>query len=195
MKLFFAPRTRSVRPRWVLEELEVPYELVRIDPVAGEHRNPAFLAMSPLGEVPVLIDGDVTLTEAAAICLHLADRFPEKRLAPAPSSPERASYYQWLLFAELRLEPLMLEFLRNAQAPAPADLTPQRAQLDRLLRFVDTALGDRELLVGDTFNVADLVMVSILHIGTNLNLVVGYPRLTDYVMRHAMRPAIRRALS
>jgi glutathione S-transferase len=85
MKLYFAPRTRAVRPRWLLEELGVPYELVKLDPSKQENKTPAFLALHPFGEIPVLVDGDVTLFESAAICLYLADRFPEKNLAPPPT--------------------------------------------------------------------------------------------------------------
>ena len=81
MKLYFAPRTRAVRARWLLEELGVPYELIKLDLARQENTTPAYLAVHPLGEVPALVDGDVTLLESLAICLHLADRFPEKHLA------------------------------------------------------------------------------------------------------------------
>ncbi len=100
MQLYFAPRTRASRPRWLLEELEVPYELVKLDLSKQESRTPAYVALHPFGEVPVLVDGDVTLFESSAICLYLADRFPEKRLAPSLGSPDRGPYLQWMLFAE-----------------------------------------------------------------------------------------------
>src|SRR3954471_7487732 len=75
MQLYFAPRTRSARPRWLLEELEVPYELVRVDLSKQEHRTPEHLALHPFGEVPVLVDGDLTLFDTSAMVLYLADRF------------------------------------------------------------------------------------------------------------------------
>lgn len=68
MKLPFAPRPRSSRPRWLLEEIEVPYELVRLDLSKQEDRTPGYLAVSPLGEVPALVDGELTLLEPSAIC-------------------------------------------------------------------------------------------------------------------------------
>src|SRR5450432_3445744 len=104
MKLYFAPRTRASRPRWQLEELGIPYQLVKLDLSKQENQTPEFLAVSPLGELPVLVDGDVTLLEPAAICLYLADRFPEKQLAPLPGSAARGAYLQWLLFAEATLQ-------------------------------------------------------------------------------------------
>ena len=68
MKLPFAPRPRSSRPRWLLEEIEVPYELVRLDLSKQEDRTPGYLAVSPPGEVPALVDGELTLLEPSAIC-------------------------------------------------------------------------------------------------------------------------------
>jgi glutathione S-transferase len=69
MKLYFAPRTRAIRPRWLLEELGVPYELVKLDLTRQENNTPEYLAVNPLGEVPALVDGEVTLLESLASCL------------------------------------------------------------------------------------------------------------------------------
>src|SRR5262245_52330473 len=104
MRLHFAPRTRSIRARWLIEELEVPCELVKVDPSQP--------AAPPL---PTLLDGEAVLTEPLAIALHLADRFPEKGFAPPVGSPARAEYLQWLVFAESVLEPLVMEQFRNPQ--------------------------------------------------------------------------------
>ncbi|RYZ40898.1 MAG: glutathione S-transferase family protein [Myxococcaceae bacterium] len=197
MKLYFSPRTRATRHRWLLEELEVPYELVRLDLSKQENRTPAYLALNPFGEVPVLVDGDVTLFESSAIFLHLADRLPEKHLAPPPGSPERGPYLQWVLFAEVTLEPVVLEHHRNSQLPAEqkTDLAKQHARLDEVLTVIDTRLGGREFAVGNAFTAADLVLASILHLANTLKLLASHPRLVDYVMRHTMRPATRRAVA
>src|SRR4051794_3745039 len=106
LKLYYVPRTRAVRARWMLEELGVPHELHRVDLANGEHRSPEYLArVHPLGHVPVLVDGETAIFESAAIIAYLADRFPEKQLAPAPGSPERGPYYQWMFYAVTELEP------------------------------------------------------------------------------------------
>lgn len=178
MKLFFAPRTRSVRPRWILEELEVPYELVKAD---GPN------ALHPLGEVPVLVDGELTLFESPAMCLYLADRFPEKKLAPALDSPDRGPYLQWLLFAETRLEPLLLEVYRGA----PVD----HARLKPVLDAIEARVRSRHFVVGETFTAADVVLASILHLANTLKLLEDRPGLVPYMMRHVERPAVRRAVS
>ena len=89
MKLYYAPHTRASRPRWLLEELGVPYELVRVDVAHQENRQAPYLLINPLGHVPALVDGDMTIIESAAICMYLADKFPEKKMAPAVGSPPR----------------------------------------------------------------------------------------------------------
>ncbi|WP_263451719.1 glutathione S-transferase family protein [Hyalangium gracile] len=203
MKLYFAPRTRAVRPRWLLEELGVPYELVRLDLARQENSTPAYLAVHPLGELPALVDGDVTLLESLAICLHLADRFPEKHLAPPLGSVERGPYYQWMAFAELTLDPAVMALYRHVQLPeeqkdsahSNAELARHRARLTPVLDVVRAGLGGREFLVGQSFTAADVVMASILHLANTLKLLDGHPQLVEYVRRHTQRPAVRKAAS
>ncbi|HYQ80863.1 MAG TPA: glutathione S-transferase N-terminal domain-containing protein, partial [Anaeromyxobacteraceae bacterium] len=105
MKLYYVPRTRAWRPRWMLEELGVPYQLVRLDPAKGETRSAEHLARQPLGHVPALEDGPVRMFESAGICLYLAERFPEKGFLPPLATPGRAATYQWLFYAMTELEP------------------------------------------------------------------------------------------
>jgi len=203
MKLYFAPRTRAIRPRWLLEELGVPYELVRLDLTRQENSTPAYLAVHPLGELPALVDGDVTLLESLAICLYLADRFPEKHLAPTVGSAERGPYYHWLAFAELSLDPVVMEFYRHAQLPEEQKasahsneaLAKHRTRLGAVLDVIRAGLGGREFLVGGAFTAADVVMASILHLANTLGLLDGHPVLVEYVMRHSQRPAVRRAVA
>jgi glutathione S-transferase len=184
MKLYSAPKTRAVRARWLMEELGVPYELVQVDPARPEE----YLRVHPLGDVPALVDGNVTLLESLGICLHLADRFPEKHLAPPVGSPERGAYYQWMTFAEMTLDPLVVGLLQQAPTKPPA-------RLKAVLDVIDAGLGEREVLVGEAFSAADVVMASILHLAHTLRLLDGHPRLFDYVRRHTQRPAVRRAVS
>ncbi|NNB86612.1 glutathione S-transferase family protein [Corallococcus exiguus] len=200
MKLYFALRTRAVRPRWLLEELGVPYELVRLDLARQENTTPEYLAVHPLGDLPALVDGDVTLLESLSICLHLADRFPEKHLAPPVGSAERGPYYGWMAFAELSLDPLVMEFYRDAQSPVAREVpegeaAKLRTRLTAALDLIQGGLGGREFLVGEAFTAADVVMASILHLANTLMLLDGYPELVAYVRRHSQRPAVRRAVS
>jgi len=89
IKLYYAPRTRSTRPRWLLEELGVPYELVRLDLGKGDHKKAEYLAIHPHGVVPALEDDGRVIIESLAICLYVADKFPEKGFAPEIRTIER----------------------------------------------------------------------------------------------------------
>ncbi len=98
IKLYFAPRTRSVRILWLLEELGLPYELKRIE--FERTSNRFFVQKTPTGKLPTLEDGEVLMCESGAIVEYLLERYGEGRLAPAPGAPERARFLQWLHFAE-----------------------------------------------------------------------------------------------
>lgn len=201
MKLYFAPRTRAVRARWLLEELELPYELVKVDVAAQEHRTPDFLALSPFGELPVLVDGKIVLSDSPSILLHLGDKSPEKKLAPAVGTPERAAYYQWLLFAETVADPVLMEFHRHALLPEPQKaqhepaMARHRARLEEVLEVVERRIAGRECVAGYDFTAADLALTSVLHIGTRLELLGAHPRVVEYVHRHSKRNAVLRAMS
>src|SRR5258705_12836566 len=109
MKLYYARMTRAGRPRWMLEETGAPYELVRLDLSRGEHKKPEYMKIHPHGSVPALDDGDLALFESAAICAYLADKFPEKRLAPPVGTPARGLYYQWIVYSMATMEPPILK--------------------------------------------------------------------------------------
>jgi glutathione S-transferase len=117
----FAP-TRSIRVRWMLQELEVDFESVTVNLQAGEHRRPEFLKVNPAGKIPVLVDDDLVLTESVAIVLYLAEKYPHKGLLPTDLK-QRSQVYRWLLFTVTELEqPLwriarhtMLKMQTNAQ--------------------------------------------------------------------------------
>jgi glutathione S-transferase len=203
MKLYFSPRTRATRARWLLEELEVPYELVKLDQAKREHEAPEHLSLHPFGGVPVLVDGDVTLFESLAIALYLADSVPSKNLAPAVGAPERGRYLQWLVFAETRLEVAVLQFFQYAQlseaqkptAEQHEQFAQHRAQLQAVLHVVDAELNGREFLAAGHFTAADLVMASILHLAHALKLLDAHPRLVDYLFLHCKRPACAKAVA
>ncbi|MDB5376563.1 MAG: Glutathione S-transferase domain protein, partial [Rubritepida sp.] len=94
--LHHSPNTRSTGALSLMEELGVPYDLHVMDMKAGENRQPAYLAINPMGKVPAVQDGEALITEQGAVFLYLADRFPEAGLAPAIGDPMRGPYLRWL---------------------------------------------------------------------------------------------------
>lgn len=197
MKLYYVPKTRSSRPRWVLEELGVPYELVRLDPARGETRTPEHLARQPLGHVPVLDDGGHLIFESSAICLHLAERYPERRLLPPPGSVERGIVYQWLFYAMTELEPPLVALSAESRKPEgerdAAVAGDARARFRRAAAALEPILANRPYLLGQDFTVADVVVGAVLAWAKALRALEGIPATEAYLARLRERPAWRRA--
>jgi glutathione S-transferase len=199
MTLYHAAQTRSVRPRWVLEEMGVPYELVRLNLAAGEHKRPEYLRLNPNGTVPTLIDGDLVLYESAAICQYLADKFPDKRLAPPAGTPARGLYYQWIHYAMSELEPPAIAiFLHTVSKPEaeriPAVVSEARAQLGAVLTVIEQALAGRTFILDGDFGIADVMIGSTLWWVQMMGMVRGdVPKVAGYLARLTARPAFQRA--
>ena len=198
MKLYYSPQGRAVRPRWLLEEIGEPYELVRLT-LGTDNKTPAYLKINPNGTVPTLVDGDLVLFESAAICQHLADRHPEKRLAPPLGTPARGLYYQWIHYAMSGLEPpLMTIFLHTINKPEaeriPVLVTEARAQLRTVLGVVEQALAGRPFILGDQLTTADVLVGSTLVWAQMMSLLGDdRPATAAYLTRLASRPAFQRA--
>jgi glutathione S-transferase len=153
VKLYYVPNTRSNRPRWMLEELEVPYELVRLDPKQGDNKTREYLAINPTGKVPSLVDGEVTMFESAAIVAYLGDKFADKKLAPPVGSNDRAAYYQWLFFGMTTLEQPLSLYTSHTVSLAPekrvAHVADEAKEAeDRALAALESSLADRDWLLG-----------------------------------------------
>src|SRR5712691_11108550 len=95
--LYYYPSNASMAPHMVLEEIGAPFELRLVDRESNAHKDPAYLRLNPNRVIPTYVDGDLVLFEAAAICLHLADRNPAAALAPALGRAERPQLYKWLI--------------------------------------------------------------------------------------------------
>jgi glutathione S-transferase len=196
--LYYAPRTRAFRPRWLLEEAGAAYELQRINVAAGEQRQPAYLAVNPFGSVPALRDGEQVVLETAAILLHLADRFPEASLAPPPASPERGAYYQWIIFAACTLEPTVgPAYLRSFRAPADQKhlvaTDEEKEKFAKLSAPLVERLSDRPFLLGETFSAADIAVGGVLGWAKVVGQVTADSKLAGYLERLEQRPAFVRA--
>jgi glutathione S-transferase len=199
IKLYFAPRTRAVRVLWLLEELGLPYELVRVD-FQPPARN-FFLQQTPSGKIPTLEDGDIVMFESGAIIEYLLEQYGAGRLAPAPGSRDRAAFLQWLHFAESTAFPPLgiLVWLTRYRADAAGhasliDDTRRRAAAG--LDVLERQLAQTPYLVGDGFTAADIMMGFTLVAARFLGpLDDRYPALNAYLARLQERPAFQKAIS
>lgn len=198
MKLYYVPNTRANRPRWLLEEMGVPYELVRLDPKAGDNHKPEYLALNPMGHVPTLVDGDATIYESAAILMYLADKFPEKKMAPPLGSKERGLYYQWMFFGMATLEPSITTYAvhtrflpEDKRSAAEADRGKTRFVQDAAV--LNKALSGRQFLLGDQLTAADVLIGSVCAWANGLKLLEELPELAAYAKSMLARPAAQKA--
>lgn len=199
IKLYHAPMTRSVRIVWLLEELGLDYELVKLGFMTGDLQKPEYLAKSPLGKVPAIEDGEVRMFESGAITEYLLEKYGAGRLAPAPGTPARAEFLQWLHFAEATAMPPLVDILANTFIKPEAQRIPQVAEeakprVARILALLDRQLAGREFLLGDEFSAADIMMGFTVGGAQLVGLLdERYPNLQAYMARLSERPAFKKA--
>jgi len=193
IELFHTPHTRSLRVRWLLEELGLPYRLHAVDLFGGE-RNPAH----PLGSVPALRVNGETMIESGAICHWLTDRYPERELAPAATAAERSRYEQWMFFVPGTLEPPAFDILLHTEILPPARrvdaiLPFARKRYYAVLKVLATELAQQDYLLGPRFTTADIMTGSTLM--WLPDMLRNYPVLQAYIERLRTRPARLRAVA
>ncbi len=190
--LYYNRFTRATRVRWMLEELAVPYDLVRVDLTKGEHKAPSYLERHPLGKLPAIVVDGKPMIESLAIVQFLASHFPEKGLGP---SPENATdYYTWMVYAQVTLEPEVGTYSYSSNERFgrldPAAAEKAKTELRRLLVPVEQLLSGRDYVAG-SFTAADVVMGGVLTWAASMGLLEGFPALNAYVGRIVPRPAFR----
>jgi glutathione S-transferase len=198
LKLYFAPGTRAVRVRWLLEELDVPHEieLVTFKPT----RDRFFIQDTPTGKIPTLVDGDVVMAESGAMIEYILGKYGQGRLAPDQDSPERARYLQWLHFAEGTAFPplgilVWLTVYRTDADRHPELIKDARERARLTLQQVEDALVNRSWLLGDEFSAADVMMGFTLIAADRLGVLTeNFTTLRRYLQRLLARPALQRSL-
>lgn len=192
MKLFEFNPTRSIRARWTLQELGVPFEAVPVNLLAGEHRQAEFLELNPAGRVPVLVDGDIVLTESIAIVVYLAEKYPDRNFIPRDGA-QRAQFFRWLLFAATELEqPLWRMALHGALYPEPKrnprEIAIAAEDFVAVAQVAERHMAGRDFVVGDHVTAADFVFAHTLDWADEARVLTEFPCLSAYVERMYARP-------
>lgn len=188
--LFYSPQTRATGARVLLEELKVPYDLHVLNMKTGEQRQPAYLAINPLGKVPaVRVDGTL-VTEQGAIYLYLADLFPEAGLAPALTDPDRGAYVRWLFIYGSCFEPAVVDYYMKRE-PGSMNETPY-ASYESLIDMLEETLKTGPYLLGERFTAADLLWGIALRWTTMFGLVEARPAFQAYLERIGSRASIEK---
>ena len=198
--LYGIPGSASLAPHILLEEAGAGHEFVvptRDGPDAGP---PEFLTASPHRQVPAMIDGDVRLTEAAAICMHITDRHPERQLGPPVGDPARGEWYRWLVYLSNTPQPALYQYIypeRYTTAPDQVDATKwlADAKLGAIWDWIDGELADREFLTGDGFTAADAYLWMLGRWSRHQpRPAFARPNIGAFWDRVANRPSVRRVI-
>ena len=201
--------SRSQRVLWLLEELEVPYEIVRYERDKETMLAPASLKkVHPLGKSPVVVDGDQKLVESGAVLTYLAEKYGSGKLAPAHGTPEWTKWNYWMHYAEgSAMPPLLLAliFAKVKNAPVPFFIKPisrgiadkvmssfVTPQLETHFDFMESEVG--EWFANDAFSAADVQMSFPVEAARARNALNGRPKLTAWLEKIHARPAYQRAL-
>ncbi len=180
LKLYGGARSRAAIVQWYLEELAVPYEFVLLDMQAGEHHQPAFLAINPIGKVPAIVEGDFKLWESGAILLYLAEKYGEPNL----TLERRSLLNQWINYANATMGPAML-----------TDASREK-ELPRHMTMLNHLLENQPFIVGESFSVADVAIGSLVaycQMLFQLDLS-AYPAVVNYAKRLAERPPCQKSI-
>jgi glutathione S-transferase len=188
--LYHHPFSRAAATLWTLEEIGEPYELQFVDLPKGAQKQPPVVELNPMGKVPVLVDGDVAVTENAAIALYLADRYALGRLAPRPDDPRRGTYLRWSLFAPSVIEPGLMAKAASWQfKPGQAGWGDH----DAMLKTMEQALDGRDYVLGDMFSIADVIFGGTIVFMLRFGMLEAKPAFSAYAARLLARPASQRA--
>lgn len=196
MKLYGTPPTRALRAMWLLNELDLAHEIIPIDLRAGEQLTPEFLAINPAAKLPVLVDGDLVLTESAAIQLYLAekygDRFPGGRLIP--DTPEgRGQMYRWLFFLMTEIEAPLWRIALHSFLYAPDEQSAEEIALakrdcKRMIAVFEQHMQGRDFVVGGQLTVADFNAAYTLDWANLEDMLDDAPALQAYLASIYARP-------
>jgi glutathione S-transferase len=191
MKLYWCPRTRAFRAAWMLEELRRPYERAVIDVRDQAARaDPDFRAASPMGKVPALVDGAVKLWDSGAICLYLADTYPEAGLGVPIGDPARGAFLQWTLYSNAVIEPAMGEKVGNRPVNT---LQNGYGSFDLMIATLAGGLTVGHWILGPRFTAPDVLLGSAVHYMELFKLLPDNAVLRAYAERCRARPAFQRA--
>jgi len=192
VKIYGSPRSRLTRVSWLCQELGQDYKIV-----AAKPHTPEMRAVNPAGKGPVLVDGDVTVIDSAAICTYLADKNADKNMSAAPATAERGLLDSWMHFAQNDLEaPLWVKMKHKFLLPEDmrADVgKATRMEFSNAIAAMDARLGDNEFAIGDRFTAADVVLGHAGSWARSAKFEIKSDRVNAYFDRVLARDALARA--
>jgi glutathione S-transferase len=187
-----------MRSLWLLNELQIPFELIEMPFDLSVMRSADYLAVHPLGRVPCLVDGDFRLFESGAIAEYLCERFPDSGLGRLERDPERYEWLQWIHYCET-MAVHAAALVQQRFFIAVADRSPVIAKLEgrrleKSVQVLEAQLIGRDYLLRTGFSAADIGVGYSLHLADRLIELAKFPNVARYLERLRSRAAFRASL-
>jgi glutathione S-transferase len=186
---------RSDRVRWLLEELKVPYTNHWLKKSAGELNTTEYRKINPLGRVPTIVDGDIVMSESAAICMYLADRYSYGTLAPKMEDVAlRAQYTKWMIFSVGSLECVIARMFTHVGTKEETAVTHKfvKEQSEIFKLVLNPILEKQDYILTTGFSAADIMLAAVIP-GAQDYLVTNNPPIQKYMDRMMARDEAVRA--
>jgi len=197
-QLYFYPANASLAPHILLEEIGCEYELVLVDRTANAHKSEAYLRLNPAGLIPALVDGDIVLSETAAIMLHLADKHPDAALIPTLQSAERAQCYRWLIYLTNTLQADLIHYFYPDRIGGEFATEVEHRATERIMPMLDIlktqlAASGGPYLLGTMYTIADIFLFMMCRWTRDMpNPARNRPELARFLDTMAKRSAVIR---
>ena len=189
LKFYTNPQSRGQIVRWMLEEVGQPYD-TEILTYGGTLKSDAYRAINPMQKIPAIVHNGKAVTEVAAICLYLADAFPDVGLAPHLA--DRADYYRWTLFASGPIEQAFTNKSMGWEPAADKQATAGYGSFERAVDTLEHAVTGKRFIANDKFSAADVVIGSQIGFMLMFGLLDPRPAFTNYIASVTDRDAYRR---
>jgi len=198
LKLYHCAETRSMRSLWLLNELQIPFELIDMPFDLSVMRSADYLAVHPLGRVPCIVDGDFRLFESGAIAEYLCERYPAAGLGRLAEDAERYEWLQWIHYSEtvaVHAATLVQQRFFIASADRSAVVVKlEGRRLEKTVEVLQASLGERHYLLRSGFSAADIGVGYSLHLADRLITLAKFPRVLQYLERLRARPAFQASI-
>jgi glutathione S-transferase len=181
-----------------LEELSVKFDLVLVDRKSDEQKSTEYLKLNPAGRIPTLLSADLVLFESPAICIYLAEQHPEANLMPVIGTPERAKFYQWMMYLTNTVQAeLMIYFYPEKhtqdQSSIEAIRTQQEIRVTEMFELLDKEIGCNEFLVGEHVTACDYFLLMLAIWADEFDKPpLAFDNLARYVKNLTKRKAVQK---
>ena len=170
----------------MLEEVGAPYDITVLD-LGAASQDSQYLSINPTGKVPSLVHGETVVTETAAICMYLADAFPNATLAP--SHDQRGAYYRWFFFAAGPLEAAITNKALGFVVPDELKKSVGYGSYENVIDVLEGAVSDQQYIAGNAFSAADVYVGSQIGLGIQFGTIEKRPAFEKYWERLSLRQA------